>query len=208
MECSLCSEKMIFFYSSKHKEYFFCTDCTSISLNENNRLNADEEKKHYEHHQNDVNDPRYQKFVSPIVEGILKEFLPTDIGLDFGSGTGPVITKMLTDKDYTIKTYDFFFDNNPNVLVEKYNYIACCEVVEHFFNPKKEFQLLYNLLQKGGKLYCMTEIYCPDSNFDTWYYKTDPTHVFFYSKKTFEWIKENYRFSEVVFDGRLIVLTK
>lgn len=208
MECSLCSEKMIFFYATHHKEYYFCTNCVSISLDKDKRLSAENEKKHYENHENDVNDLRYQKFVSPIVNGILQDFSTKHKGLDFGSGTGPVITKMLTDKNYEINTFDFYFDNNQEVLKKSYDYIACCEVVEHFFNPKKEFELLFDMLKKGGKLYCMTEMYSMSSNFDTWYYKTDPTHVFFYSKKTFEWIRKEFGFSDVTFDGRLIVLTK
>ena len=208
MECSLCSEKMIFFYATHHKEYYFCTNCTSISLDKDRRLSAENEKKHYENHENDVNDPRYQKFVSPIVNGVLKDFTTKHTGLDFGSGTGPVITKMLTDQNYEISTFDFYFDNNQEALKKSYDYIACCEVVEHFYDPKKEFELLFNLLKKGGKLYCMTEMYSVSSNFHTWYYKTDPTHVFFYSKKTFEWIRKEFGFSDVSFDGRLIVLTK
>ena len=31
-------------------------------------LSQEEEKERYKNHNNDVNDPRYQKFVSPIVE--------------------------------------------------------------------------------------------------------------------------------------------
>lgn len=208
MKCTLCSGDLMFFYASKQKEYNFCTQCTSISMSKNCWLSESEEKKRYETHVNDVDDPRYQKFVSPIVNSILEDFTPSNKGLDFGSGTGPVITKMLRDQNYNVKTYDIFFDNNPTVLEEKYDFIACCEVIEHFYNPYKEFELLHNLLNKGGKLYCMTEMYNVESNFDTWYYKGDPSHVFFYTKKTFEWIRKEFGFEHVSFQGRMIVLKK
>ena len=208
MKCSLCSEQTLFFYSNQHREYYFCNECSSISLNKNCRLNAEDEKNHYEKHNNDVEDVRYQKFVSPIVNQIILDFGNSNKGLDFGSGTGPVITKMLRDQNFDIETYDFYFDPNLEALQKKYDYIACCEVVEHFYDPHKEFQLLFDLLNKGGKLYCMTELYQVESNFDTWYYKTDPTHVFFYTQKTFEWIRKEFGFEQVSFHGRMIVLEK
>lgn len=198
----------MFFYASKQKEYHFCTQCTSISLSKDCWLPESEEKKRYETHVNNVEDLRYQKFVSPIVNNILDDFNISHKGLDFGSGTGPVITKMLRDQNYNLKTYDIFFDNNPKVLEEKYDFIACCEVIEHFFNPHKEFRLLYDLLNNDGKLYLMTEMYNVESNFDTWYYKGDPTHVFFYTKKTFEWIRRTFGFKSVEFHGRMIILSK
>jgi hypothetical protein len=51
----------------------------------------------------------------------------------------------------------------------------------------------------------MTEIYSEKINFATWYYKNDPTHVFFYTKKTFGWIKNEFNFKSIVFDKRVII---
>lgn len=167
-----------------------------------------QEKSRYQQHNNDVNDPRYQDFVRPIVNGILTDFTKKDCGLDFGCGTGPVISKLLRDQNYTIKTYDSLFDNNMNVLNKRYNFIACCEVIEHFHNPFKEFQLLKSLLKPRGKLFCMTELYCENIDFDTWYYKNDDTHVIFYNIKTIKWLKETLRFSKVTIQDRLIVFEK
>jgi len=98
-------------------------------------------------HNNDVNDSGYHKFVSPIVNAVLNDFLPEHKGLDFGAGTGPVISKLLTDRNYQIKQYDPYFFNLPELLQKKYDYIVCCEVIEHFYDPDKEFQLLKSLLK-------------------------------------------------------------
>ena len=87
---------------------------------------------------------------------------------------------------------------------EKYDYIACCEVIEHFYDPKKEFALLKKLLLKRGRLYCMTEIYDQNIDFGSWYYKNDPTHVFIYHKRTIDWINTEFSFSDVNINGRLI----
>jgi len=168
------------------------------------RLKTEDEKLRYETHNNDVFDIRYQNFVSPITKEILDNFSEDHSGLDFGAGTGPVISKVLKDNNFKIKAYDPFFHKNPKFLDEKYNYIACCEVIEHFYNPKKEFKLLKKILLKGGRLYCMTEIYDESIDFSSWYYKNDPSHVFIYHKKTIAWIKNKFRFSDVNINGRLI----
>jgi 2-polyprenyl-3-methyl-5-hydroxy-6-metoxy-1,4-benzoquinol methylase len=170
-------------------------------------LSLSEEKERYEEHNNDVNDSNYQQFVSPIVNRVLTDFSKTDTGLDFGSGTGPVISKMLRDAGYTLTTYDPFFDKNESALNKQYDFIVCCEVIEHFHSPTKEFALLKNLLKPKGKLYCMTDMYSEDLNFEKWYYKNDPTHVFFYSKKALEYIRKRWGFSELGIKERLIVLT-
>jgi hypothetical protein len=92
-------------------------------------------------------------------------------------------------------------------LESKYDYIACCEVVEHFYDPFREFKKLKDLLNPGGKLYCMTELYDQNTDFRAWYYKNDPTHVFFYSPCAISWIKEQFNFKEAKIEGRLIVFS-
>lgn len=199
--CPLCNNPGKMFHK---EEFFLCNRCCGIFRPKQTYPTPSDEKYRYEKHNNDVNDKRYQQFVSPITSAILKEFLPEDTGLDFGAGTGPVISKLLKENDYTIHQYDPFFHDNPVLLNEKYDYIVCCEVIEHFYHPHKEFELLKNLLNPRGILYCMTHIYNPDIQFADWYYKKDPTHVFIYQKETFEWIKNQFDFSAITIVDRLI----
>ena len=149
----------------------------------------------------------YQKFVSPITSAILRDYSQNDKGLDFGAGTGPVVSKILNDNKYSINQYDPFFHNYPDLLEKKYNYIACCEVIEHLYHPKKEFLMLKNLLAQGGRLYIMTSLYDDSINFKTWNYKDDCTHVFIYQKETLLWIKEELGFSTLTIAGRLITFS-
>lgn len=206
MRCCICDSETRLFYQDR-SNFYKCPTCTTILRHPSSFLNSADEKARYEEHNNDVHDKNYQQFVSPIVCSVLSDFTADDKGLDFGSGTGPVITKLLRDSKYSIQTYDPFFDNNKDVLNQQYNYIACCEVIEHFHNPIKEFTLLKSLLKQKGKLYCMTDLYTDDLNFDKWYYKNDPTHVVFYTKSGLEFIKNNIGFSKLEIQGRLIVLT-
>lgn len=168
------------------------------------RLNADREKARYETHNNDVNNPGYQKFVEPIVSAVLSDFSPEQRGLDFGAGPGPVISSLLQKRDYNIVQYDPFFANNPELLQEKYDYIVCCEVIEHFYHPADEFRRLHDLLTGGGKLFCMTMLYDDQIDFTKWFYKNDETHVFFYRAQTLAWIEKNLGFCVLRVKDRLI----
>ncbi len=192
------------FYQNNKQLYYQCGTCCGIFVSPELRPDRDTELSRYEQHNNDVEDTGYQKFVSPITSAIIRDFSTESKGLDFGAGTGPVISKLLNDQKFQIMQYDPFFHNHPELLNGQYDYIACCEVIEHFYNPNKEFQLLKKLLLPGGKLYCMTDIYDESINFEKWYYKNDPTHVFIYQTETINWIKKEFGFSNVSITGRLI----
>jgi SAM-dependent methyltransferase len=199
--CPLCNNTGEPFHN---EEFFRCKNCQGIFRPKVFYPSPTAEKHRYEQHNNDVNDERYQQFVSPITTAVLKERASTDIGLDFGAGTGPVISKILKDNDFIIHQYDPFFHKNLDLLKKTYDYIVCCETIEHFHDPKKEFSLLKKLLKPKAVLYCMTHIYNSEILFADWYYRKDPTHVFIYQKETFEWIVDEFDFSQLHIDGRLV----
>jgi SAM-dependent methyltransferase len=204
VKCPLCRSKGDVFYHFKERLYHQCSNCYGIFVNERLKTDSTTEKRRYQEHNNDVDDPKYRQFVSPITNAILQNFTPDDQGLDFGAGTGPVISKVLAENNYSILQYDPFFHHYPEILKNKYDYIACCEVIEHFYTPYKEFQLLRRLLKKDASLYCMTDLYDSSIDFHKWYYKNDLTHVFIYQQETIHWIQQEIGFSSVGIDGRLI----
>jgi ubiquinone/menaquinone biosynthesis C-methylase UbiE len=163
------------------------------------------EKRRYLEHNNNVNDPGYQQFVAPIVNEVIKNHSPGEKGLDYGSGTGPVISKLLKDQDHNIITYDPIFEKKLGILDKTYDYIVCCEVIEHFHNPVEEFQGLRRILKPGGKLYCMTYLFSEDIDFKTWNYKDDQTHVIIYHANAIKWMNNNFGFREYTINGRLII---
>jgi len=203
--CPLCQSQGKPFYNHDFQK---CTWCESIFRCPELFISVEKEKARYEEHNNDILDIKYQKFVSPIVENILKNHSNIESGLDFWAWTWPVISYLLEQKWYSTKLYDPFFHNNLESLEQKYDFIIACEVVEHFHNPKKEFELLYNLLKPGGKLYIMTNIFTPEINFWNWYYKNDKTHVFFYSHKAFDYIKNKWSWKNYSIEWKCIVLEK
>lgn len=203
--CPLCGGWSEAFYKS---EFYLCQKCGGVFRPSELHPDREQEKTRYEEHNNFVEDKRYQRFVSSITKKVLKDFDTSSIGLDFGAGTGPVISKMLGDRGYEIFQYDPYFHNYPELLDRKYDYIAACEVIEHFYDPKKEFELLYSMLKPNGKLYCKTDIYSLDVDFDSWYYKDDITHVFIYQKQTLEYIQREFGFESVEIDRRVAVFKK
>jgi SAM-dependent methyltransferase len=213
--CPLCENEADYFLNYKdksgHRNYYKCKHCYSVHLATNEILNAQEEILRYKMHNNDVEDERYQKFVSPITDSILQEQLNTADGLDYGCGPGPVITHLLRKNGFkNIHLFDPYFYPQHKLLNKSYHFIICCEVIEHFSNPKKEFQLIKNLLKHEGKLYGKTEL-IPDEikagDFQNWWYKNDPTHCFFYSRKTLSYLTSTFGFSKLEMEDKFFILS-
>lgn len=203
--CPLCHHPGVPFYKNS---FYECVNCGGIFRPEKHLPHPDKEKKRYEQHNNDVDDPDYRSFVKPLVTAVMQSYPPSADGLDYGAGTGPVISQMLEEAGYQTEKYDPFFLNKPGLLQRHYDYIVCCEVMEHFHNPDDEFTMLKQLLKPGGKLICKTDIYHEGIDFERWAYKNDLTHVFIYRKKTIWWIAENMHFSGVEIENRLIQFHK
>ena len=205
MKCTLCGEDAFLFKTYREKKYYSCAHCRAVVLHPDYYPSPEDEKKRYLEHNNDVDDLRCQKFVDPLVREVKRSFSADHRGLDFGAGTGPVITKLLRESGYNIKLYDPYFWNEPERLEETYDYIAACEVIEHFVKPYEEFKLLKSLLNNNGKLFCKTSIFSYDMNFEEWKYKDDFTHLFFYNTDTLKWIEKTFDFSGLTITEELIV---
>lgn len=205
--CRLCSAPADFFAKARGRTFLQCGRCLSVQVAAGQLPAADREKALYLTHNNDVDDPRYQAFVSPVTQAILAEQSPDKTGLDFGAGPGPVIRHQLAQHGYKITLYDPFFHNDINALNGQYDFIISCEVIEHFHQPAVEFDRLHKLLKPGGSLYCMTELFSATLDFQRWYYKNDPTHVFFYHADSLPLIAGRFGFKSYRQDGRLIVFS-
>ncbi len=205
MICTLCGSALI---KKKDEYYYDCSTCKAIVKDVQYYLSADEEKAEYEMHNNDIHDVRYQNFTMPITNYVLEKFLPGHKGLDFGSGTGPVISSMLMKNGYDIVQYDPFFAPDRRVLDHRYDYIVSCEVFEHFYNPKMEIDRLFSILKGNGGLLIMTLLYHDQIDFSNWNYRNDDTHVFIYRKETIEYIANENNLEIDIITDRFIALRK
>ncbi len=206
--CTLCGSTAKPFAQAHNRHYFSCPECNAIVLDPDQYVSRDDEIYRYETHNNDVEDPRYQNFVQPLVDALEEKCMPGSRGLDYGSGTGPVAAKLLRDDGFDITTYDPFFDRDPAALRGRYDFIISSEVVEHFHEPAKEFRFLKALLNPRGHLFCMTLRYSSDIDFEKWHYIHDETHVIFYREETARWMQKAFQFKSLELEERIFILEK
>lgn len=205
MICPLCQTALS---NQVDDQYYECSSCGALVKNSLCYLDENEEKERYELHENDIHDVRYQNFTSPITDTILEHYTPEHYGLDFGSGTGPVITHLLSKQGFNIRLYDPFFYPDEGYLNDNFDYIFSCEVFEHFKNPHKEISNLVHILKSHGRLIVMTHIYDGSTPFVHWYYRKDPTHIFIYTQKTIQFIAYNFNLEIEKMTDRLVVFRK
>jgi len=129
----------------------------------------------------------------------IKKICPrTSTVLDYGCGYEPVLKVLLEREGYQAYAYDPNFLPKEDSLKE-YNLIISTETFEHFKKPREELIRLIPKISNGGYLAIMTRFYPEKKNalcletFSKWYYKRDPTHVSFYSQKTFSRIAEEFK---------------
>ena len=206
-KCILCVSEAFPFYINEREggEYFHCPNCDLRFKNPKYNLSPENEKERYLKHQNSVNDLGYQNYIRPLFDLVCIKVPNSSKGLDFGCGFAPALSHMLQQKSYEMKLFDPFFHVEQSVLTQKYDFIVSVEVVEHFYEPGKEFSLLRELLKKNGKIIIMTRLFEDSIDFDKWFYRRDPTHVSFYSRNTFKWIQKKFKFSILEFHQDRVV---
>jgi len=194
-QCLLCNTTGLlndFYHNEKSVVFWKCQSCGFIFKSPEHHLTKEAESSRYQLHQNDVLDPEYQKFLKPVVDIILSQHNPDEKGLDFGSGRASVIAHLLRQKNFDVMEYDPLFFPDAQLLYSRYDFITCTEVVEHFSNPRNDFDTLFSLLKPGGKIYLKTSLTDGIVDFSKWYYHRDPTHVGFYNQKSLEFIREHW----------------
>ncbi len=212
INCPLCQHQADWFcsYFKETQDFYNCSNCKAIFKPSVFFVDAKFEEDRYRTHNNDIYDNRYQNFVSPITNAVYKNFSNKSKGLDYGCGTGPVAAHILEQKGFNITLYDPYFYPDVSYKNKTYDFIICCEVMEHFYEPNKEFKKLKELLNPNGKLYCKTKMITENFSveaFQNWHYKNDPTHVFFYSPKTLQVICHKFGYKSVSYDEKLITFS-
>ena len=208
-DCPLCGHKQVPLREVQRRSYGFCPGCRGIFAERASLPDPRQELAEYLKHNNDVDDPRYRAFARPLVDLVASRQGPKDRGLDFGAGPGPVVTRMLAERGYSLALYDPYFHKETSVLDDTYDFIVCCEVIEHFYTPAESFRLLARLLAPGGTLYCRTTLVPDDIPFLRWHYKNEATHVFFYHRETIAWLASCImRCEHTILDKNLIMFTR
>jgi 2-polyprenyl-3-methyl-5-hydroxy-6-metoxy-1,4-benzoquinol methylase len=187
VSCPVCKEiNTKFFEQINGKDYFRCQICHAIFIGDKHRLAPADEEERYAQHNNDIYDKNYRKFLSRLYDPLVKKLTKGSTGLDYGCGPGPALAEMFKEAGFNIDIYDPYFYPDDSFLNKKYQFITCTEAAEHFYNPYEEFNTIDDLLEIGGWLGVMTNFLDESIKFKDWYYRKDPTHVVFYTEKTFK----------------------
>jgi len=204
-KCPLCKSADIHrFYSGKKREYLQCGVCYLVFVPAVYFLPKEEEKQRYDVHKNSPEDQGYRKFLGRTFLPMKKMLLPGSSGLDFGSGSGPTLSVMFQEIGHKVSIYDYFYAHDISVFQKEYDFITATEVLEHLRHPQEELDRLWACLKQGGKLGIMTKLVLNKKAFSSWHYKTDPTHICFFSKATFHWLARRWQ-AEIDFIDKDVV---
>ena len=112
---------------------------------------------------------------------------------------------MFEEAGHSMEIYDPFFAPETILFQRQYDFIVASEVVEHLHYPRRELDRLWSCLKPNGLLGIMTKRVIDREAFSRWHYKSDPTHVCFFSTETFQWLADHWR-SILTFPGKDVVL--
>lgn len=194
MHCPLCLHADTHaFFADAWRRYNHCSQCDLVFLDPAQLPDPTEEKSQYDLHENEPDDPGYRKFLARLAAPLLEKLPAQCSGLDYGCGPGPALARILEEAGHRVALYDPMFFPAQEALKQRYDFVTCTEVVEHFHQPAQDWQRMITLLRPGGTLAVMTCWRLPDADFGSWHYRRDPTHVSFYSVPTLQWLADYYR---------------
>lgn len=207
MACPLCGAKGIWEAKIRQFNYYRCPECDLTFVPANEHLPPDQEKARYELHQNSLDDAGYVNMFTSKFPILRQYCVGMKTILDYGCGPTPVLVELLRREGYYAEGYDPFFAPHLD-LTRRYDGVISTEVFEHFACPQKELRTISQLLGPGGYLAVMTKFRQEDVPLDKWWYVHDPTHVAFYSQKTWQWIAQAFGFAILYSNGKDFIVAK
>jgi hypothetical protein len=190
LKCLLCESQNLrsHYRSPKQDQFWFCQHCHFVFREPAQWLSPEAEAERYRSHQNSVDSIGYQNFLMPVVDCIESHQKAEEMGLDYGCGPHSVIQFLLQKKGFQMEVWDPLFHPRPLPCLKAYHYVSCTEVFEHFRAPISEILKIKDLLKPEGCMYVKTAWVDLISDFSKWHYQRDPTHIGFFSKKSFEYL--------------------
>jgi len=192
------------------RSYWKCDDCNFIEVDGTDHLSLKDEAQFYQHHENCIDDPRYRQYATAVATEAQRRYseLGNGTALDFGCGPGPVVASLLREHGIPADQYDPVY-NPDGMKQDSYSLIVACEVVEHFRKPRTEFMTVHDRLVPGGWFVIQTERLDFVDRFEDWYYRRDPTHIAFYSERTFRQLALGIGFDRVeIVDKKLVSMRR
>ena len=212
-KCILCNNSSILpvTFTKTYKKlgkrsYFRCPECDLIFVPEEFHLLHNDEKARYSLHDNTLSNEGYVKMFREKIT-LINEFCPgINSVLDYGCGPEPVLAELLRRNGLICDAFDpIFFPECPK---HSYDLVISTEVFEHFRDVRNELRRIISLLRSGGFLAIMTSFHDPIEDFENWWYHSDPTHICFFSMKTFDWISKQFGFTIIYSNQKNFIILK
>jgi len=192
-ECKVCNAKTTTIEDIKNKlVYYRCRECGFLYLDDSHRVDAKEEKRKYDQHNNSLENEGYVQMFEDFIELAITPYLKNiKKVLDFGSGPEPVFSKLLERRGVEVEIYDLYYSPQKVYEGNRYDLITSTEVFEHLSRPLETLEFLVAHLNSNGYIVLMTK-FPPkeDKAFLDWWYRRDPTHISFFTPKSFEVMAE------------------
>lgn len=199
MNCLICNTLTQTFVDEKTGIiYFHCPHCECISKSPENFTQIFEQKERYDLHDNDPEHEGYRAYFGRFLDFVLPLVEDPKTALDFGCGRSTLLADLMRERGIVCDYYDpIYYPVKPNHS-KKYGLIVSTEVFEHLHDPKTVFSGLYSMLEKGGYLAIQTQFHPNNTEaFKKWYYHQDPTHIVFFTSKTFQVLCDLYGFGHI-----------
>ncbi|MCA9394848.1 MAG: class I SAM-dependent methyltransferase [Candidatus Omnitrophica bacterium] len=190
------------------RDYYRCGRCRIIFLSPDQFLTPDQERARYDLHQNHPEDHGYVDFLNQLIEPLSKLLPAGARGLDYGCGPGPTASVLLRRLGFETLVYDPVYYPEDDLLQASYDFVTCTETVEHFYQPRREWERFAQLVKReGGLLGIMTGMYRDVDSFRDWWYHREPTHVNFYHADTWPWIATEWGWRVLHQTERVVILS-
>lgn len=212
LQCRICRQPITSFYDARMEcDFYHCESCEFIFKDPKAFVSHKRERQQYEQHNNSFENRGYVEMFRDFIHRCI---IPYKSGifsvLEFGSGPGPVLARLLEKEGFRVDIFDKFFSPEPVYKGKTYDLITSTEVIEHIADPLEIMAFFYDHLKPGGYLALMTQFHGNSkASFLNWWYRIDPTHISFFRPKSFEVIAEKIGFIPLYADDKkLIVLQK
>lgn len=187
--CKICKETTRTIKDSKKElSYYRCDACGFVFLDDRQRVDKVKEKAQYDSHNNGFENQGYVQMFEDFIELAISPYLMTiKTALEFGSGPGPVLSKLLENRGLAVDIYDLYYAPAKVYEGKTYDLISSTEVFEHLQKPLEILELLAKHTNEQGYIVLMTK-FPPkeDKAFLAWWYRRDPTHISFFTPQSFE----------------------
>lgn len=185
--------------------YQWCAACGSIQCHPGDLPSPEVELTRYREHHNEPDNDDYRAYLDRFMRSAIAPYAaPGCHILDFGSGPSPVLSEILREEGYRVTAYDPFFAPNPAATEAgrgAWDAVVMLEVIEHLHDPQGELARLRSQITRNGLLILRTGVFdardpatdpSAPERFLAWWYRRDPTHVFFLTPRTVEWLASTF----------------